>query len=134
MPDNNGKKNSKNGKIWTTVVGVGVAFTLIFGFIAYDDRLAKCDEVKQGLQQVEEKVCERIAQLELETVQTMKEFQKGQQYQQYDYLDEALTRDYNSCLNELAREPNNTMVKQRCDDIRAQHQRIKQKKEELYNF
>jgi len=134
MTENNNNRKKTNGRIWKTVTGVGVAFGLIFGFIKYDDRLAKCEEVKKGFLHIEEKLEQKIVQLELETVQTMKDFQKGQQYQQYDYLEDSLERDYNNCLRELRRTPNDTVLQQSCETLKIQQQRAKEKKESLYTF
>ena len=132
MPDNG--KNGKNGRIWKSVIGVGVALGMIFGFIEYDDRLAKCGEVKEGFKNIEEKVDQKFVQFEMTTVQTMKEFQRGQQYQQYDYLEDSLERDYNNCQRDLRKQPDDPNLRQECESIKTQHQRAKEKKESLYTF
>jgi hypothetical protein len=132
MPENN--TNKRNGRIWKTIIGVGVALGLVFSVIEYDDRLAKCGEVKEGMRNLEQRMDQKLVQLELETVQTMKDFQKGQQYQQYDYLEDSLTRDHHNCMRELRRAPSDTMLQQECEHLRLQQQRAKEKKESLYTF
>lgn len=131
MANNN---NKRNGRIWKTVVGAGVVLGVIYTVVQYDDRLAKSDELENGLTHLEKTMDQKLVQLELETVQTMKDFQKGQKYQQYDYLEDALERDYNNCMRELRKTPNDTVLRQDCENLRAKQQKAKEKKESLYSF
>ena len=128
MPENG--KNGKNGKygnIWRIIVGAGVLFSLVFGMIGYDDRLAKSEEL-ENLKLAQR---ERMTQLEIRVVQSMQQFQKNQDIRHYDYLDDMLEKEYFNCRNKLTTDPNNPIAQQNCADIETKRTELRKKKQEL---
>jgi hypothetical protein len=120
-------ENGKNGRVWKTIVGAGVVFTLILMMIEYDDRLAKSEE----LEDLKLAQRERITQLETKVVQSMEQFQKNQDIRHYDYLDDMLEKEYFNCRNILMVDPNNQIAQQNCANIEAKRAEIKEKKRAL---
>jgi len=51
---------AENTPIWKIIVGMGVVVSVFTGIIKYDERLAKCRDVKQGMEQLESKVAQTL--------------------------------------------------------------------------
>jgi len=116
-------------RVWQTAGGVILVLGFIFGFVQYDDRLAKCDDVKEKFKLVESD----IENIEIQTVQTFQQFRKEQDYRHYDYMSESLTAEYWRCKNLQRAYPMDPNIPQDCESIEKERDNVNKKKREMYN-
>jgi len=106
--------------LWKVIAGIGVATSMLLGLAQLDGRYAKSE--------VLEKEVERI---EIQTVQTFEKLQRGIDIKQYDMMQESVERDYKNCKEIEKACPENAVIKEQCEELKIERDRLREKKLDL---